>query len=208
VIARTKRVAAVIVFAALAFAAAVHAHHSNGMFDSSTPIWVKGTVVRYEPVSPHAMIQLEEKTADGRVQRWAIEGPFPGRLQRILDSRKMGPEQHLVKAGDVIEACGFDLRADLRASGRSTERNDASTKFMHAPLIVMPDGHLQTWGPYGKLDNCVRPSDRASTWRDFFSTDPLARDLWCGGRRNPKAASVAPKALVDEINGLITNRCE
>jgi len=206
VITRAKRIA-LVTLAPLVCAVSVQAHHSNGMFDSSTPIWVKGTVVRYEPVSPHAMIELEERTADGRIQRWSVEGPFPGRLQRILDSKRMGPEQHLLKAGDAIEVCGFDLRADLRASGVSTERHDAS-KFMHAPLIVMPDGHMQTWGPYGKLDNCVRPSDRASAWRDFFDTDPLARDLWCGGRRNTKAASVAPKALVDEINALISNRCE
>jgi hypothetical protein len=197
---------AVVAFAAFALVGSAHAHHSNGMFDSSTPVWVKGTVVRYEPVSPHAMIELEEKAADGRIQRWSIEGPFPGRLRRILDFNKMGAEQHLVKAGDVIEVCGFDLRAEYRARG--VEPHDASAKFMHAPVIVMPDGHMQSWGPYGKLDNCVRASDRASAWRDFLNTDPLARDLWCNGRSNTKAASVAPEALVDEIGGLITNRCE
>ena len=198
--------AAAVALAAFALVGSVHAHHSNGMFDASTPIWVKGTVVRYEPVSPHAMIELEQKAADGRVQRWSVEGPFPGRLQRILDFNKMGAEQHLVKPGDVIEVCGFDLRADLRARG--VEPHDAAAKFMHAPVIVMPDGHMQSWGPYGKLDNCVRGSDRANAWRDFLNTDPLARDLWCNGRSNTKAASVAPKALVDEIDRSITNRCQ
>ena len=197
---------AMVAFSALAFVGSVQAHHSNGMFDSSTPIWVKGTVVRYEPVSPHAMIELEEKAADGRVQRWSIEGPFPGRLQRILAFNKMGAEQHLVKAGDIIEVCGFDLREEYRARG--VEPHDASSKFMHAPVIVMPDGHMQSWGPYGKLDNCVRASDRANAWRDFLNTDPLARDLWCNGRSNTKAASVAPKALVDEIGGSITHPCQ
>jgi hypothetical protein len=203
---RTERIAAATAFALLTFAASARAHHSNGMFDVSTPIWVKGTVVRYEPVSPHAMIELTEKTPDGRVQRWSVEGPFPGRLQRILDANKMRPEQHLVKAGDVIEVCGFDLREQYRARG--VEPHDASTKFLHAPLILMPDGHMQSWGPYGKLDNCVRSGDRPQAWRDFLNSGPLARDLWCAGRSNTKAASVAPKALVDEISGLMTNRCE
>jgi hypothetical protein len=54
--------AAVAGVSAVAFAVSVQAHHSNGMFDLSTAIWVKGTVVRYEPVSPHAMIELEERT--------------------------------------------------------------------------------------------------------------------------------------------------
>ncbi len=195
-------------FSAIAFVGSVRAHHSNGMFDVSTPIWVKGTVVRYEPVSPHAMIELEQRTADGRIQRWSVEGPFPGRLQRILDFNKMGAEQHLVKPGDVIEVCGFDLRADLRARGVSTEPHDASASFMHGQVIVMPDGHMQSWGPYGKMDNCVRPNDRAEAWGDFLNTEPLARDLWCNGRSYAKAASIAPKALVDEISSLMTSRCQ
>jgi hypothetical protein len=200
--------AAAAAFSAVAYVSSVQAHHSISMFDVSTPIWVKGTVVRYEPISPHAMIELEERTADGRIQRWSVEGPFPGRLQRILSFHNMSAEQRLVKPGEVIEVCGFDLRADLRARGVSTAPHDASVKFMHGHVIVMPDGHMQSWGPYGKLDNCVRPKDGAKTWGDFLNTEPLARDLWCSGRSNTKAASVAPKALVDEIDGLITNRCK
>ncbi len=204
-LARTAAAAAWI--SAVAIAGAVQAHHSLGMFDVSTPLWVKGTVVRYQPISPHAMIELEETTAGGRVQRWSVEGPFPGRLQRILSFNKMTAEERLVKPGDVIEVCGFDLRADLRARGVSTEPHDASAKFMHGHVIVMPDGHMQSWGPYGKMDNCVRPSDRAKAWADFLNTEPLARDLWCNGRAN-KAALVAPKALVDEIDDLLANRCQ
>jgi hypothetical protein len=191
---------------AVALAVSAQAHHSNGMFDLSTAFWVKGTVVRYEPVSPHAMIELEERTADGGLQRWSVEGPAPGRLQRILDFRKMGAEQHVVKAGDVIEVCGFDLRAEYRARG--VEPHDASTKFIHGPVIVMPDGNMQSWGPYGKLDNCVRPNDRAKTWGDFLNTEPMARDLWCNGRSHSELAPIATKALVDEIDGLIANRCK
>jgi|SRR6185369_12718088 len=197
---------ATVALSALAFVGSVEAHHSQSMFDVSAPIWVKGTVVRYEPVSPHAMIELEEKAADGRVQRWSVEGPFPGRLQRILDANKMGPEQHLVEMGDVIEVCGFDLREEYRARG--VEPHAATTKFMHAQVIVMPDGHMQSWGPYGKLENCVRSSDGAQPWSAFLNLDMLARDLWCSGRANTKAASVAPKPLVDEIDRSLTRRCE
>jgi hypothetical protein len=202
------RMAAAAGLSAVAFVASVQAHHSLGMFDVSAPIWVKGTVLRYEPISPHAMIELEERTADGRIQRWSVEGPFPGRLQRILSFNNMSAEQRLVKPDDVIEVCGFDLRADLRARGVSTEPNAASAKFMHGHVIVMPDGHMQSWGPYGKMNNCVRPTDRAKTWGDFLNTEPLARDLWCNGRSNTKVASIAPKALVDEVDSLITNRCK
>jgi hypothetical protein len=118
----------------------------------------------------------------------------------------MGPEQHLVKAGDAVQVCGFDLREEFRA--RAVEPHAATTKFMHAQVIVMPDGHMQSWGPYGKLENCVRPNDGSKVWIDFLNRDILARDLWCSGRANTKVASVAPKALVDEIDNSITHRCE
>ena len=178
------------------------------MFDISAPIWVKGTVVRYEPISPHAMIELEARGEAGQAQRWKIEGPFPGRLQRILSFNRLGAEEHLLKAGDVIEVCGFDLKENLRSQRQSPETHDPPSKFMHGQVIVMPDGHMQSWGPYGKMDNCVRPTDRAKAWVDFLNAEPLARDLWCNGRSNTKAASVAPKALVADIDRLITNRCE
>jgi hypothetical protein len=51
-------------FVALSGSSPAEAHHSVGMFDLSTPIWVKGTVIAYEPIAPNAMIHLEETTAN------------------------------------------------------------------------------------------------------------------------------------------------
>lgn len=45
---------------ALAVTSSVHAHDSMSMIDITTSHWIKGTVVRCLPVSPHAMIELEE----------------------------------------------------------------------------------------------------------------------------------------------------
>ena len=70
--------------AAIVCAWSLSAHHSISVFELSESVWVKGTVVRYEPVSPHAMFDLEERKSDGQVQRWTIEGPIPRRLQRVL----------------------------------------------------------------------------------------------------------------------------
>ena len=114
---------------ALACASPLRAHHSISMFEISAPIWVKGTVVRYE-------------------------------------------------AGDVIEVCGFALKEEY--SRPSADTDDARPRFVHGHVLVMPDGHMQSWGPYGKLDNCIRPDDQAQSWLDFLSADPLARGLWCG----------------------------
>ena len=54
--------------ATLAFVAPLAAHHSMGMFDVATPLWVKGTVLRYQPISPHAMIELEATNAETWVE--------------------------------------------------------------------------------------------------------------------------------------------
>jgi hypothetical protein len=82
--------------ALLVCATALRAHHSARMIEMSAPIWVKGTVVRYEIVHPHTLIELDEKTDDGQVKRWTVEGPIRSRIQR------MGVDASLLQNGDVI----------------------------------------------------------------------------------------------------------
>jgi hypothetical protein len=41
----------------------------------TTPIWVKGTVVAFERRNPHSIKTLEDRGEEGRVLRWAVEGP-------------------------------------------------------------------------------------------------------------------------------------
>lgn len=183
----------------------LRAHHSSSMFDLSTPIWVKGTVLRYEPISPHAMIELEETNAEGQVQRWLIEGPFPGRLKRILSFQPAGSDEKIVQVGDMIEICGFALRDEVASQKFYADASVVSRRFVHGHVIVMPDGRMQSWGPYGKIDNCVRASDRTQSWLEFLNADPLAREFWC--RASVRAPSVAPKAFIDEVNGLIAGSC-
>jgi hypothetical protein len=193
---------------ALAFVGAVQAHHSLSLFEVSTPIWVKGTVVAYEPIAPHAMIYLEETTADGRTQLWRVEGPWPGRLKRILDLAGVPEAGDFFKAGDVIEICGFDVKAELKAQRQSPDSNEPSVKAAHGQMVVMPDGHMQSWGPYGQLDNCVRPNDSTESWSEFLNRDPLALDIWCTGRRLQSAPSLAPEEFLDEVSGRIDRPCE
>jgi len=185
--------------AALACASPLRAHHSISMFEISAPIWVEGTVVRYEPKDPHMMIALEEKSEDGQVQQWTVEGPIPARLYRMA----LAPG--FLKAGDVIDVCGFALKEKFLRP--SADADDSPPRFVHGHVLVLPDGHMQSWGPYGKLDNCIRLDDQTHSWVDFLNADRLARDLWCAGQKYADAASVASKTLVDEINRSITKPC-
>ena len=195
-----------VAIATLTCAGALRAHHSLSLFDISTSIWVKGAVVRYEPVSPHAMIELEQTKEDGQVQRWTIEGPFPGRLNRILSLNGIAVSGDFLHVGDVIEVCGFALKNSAQRLYSDTDRSSA--EFIHGHVLVMPDGRMQSWGPYGKIDNCVRPNDQAPPWANFLNTDPLAREFWCGNQGVVKGGSTVPKAFLDEINGLMTTPCD
>jgi uncharacterized protein DUF6152 len=179
--------------AALACVGQLHAHHSLSAIDITTPVWVKGTVVEYVPGNPHAMLALDVRAADGEVQRWTVQGPAPGRLERYHLDRDF------LKAGDAIEACGFVLKPQ-------PERSWPPERFIHSQLLLMPDGQMQLWGPYGKLDNCVRPNDSKQLWVQFLS-NPMARDLWCHSGPAVPLSPLASKPLVDEINGELTPPC-
>jgi hypothetical protein len=165
------------------------------MVEISTPIWIKGSVVRYQPKHPHVMFTLEEREKDGRIQQWSVEGPNLARLHR------MAVATDFLKPGDAIEVCGFVLKGPW-----------SSPYFVHGHVLVMPDARMRHWGPYGKLDNCIRPDDRAS--KCSSEPDPCRRR---GATVGNMSCSVAPAAVVDAINRQMatpavvsvpsTNRC-
>jgi len=174
----------------------LRAHHSISAIDISTPIWVKGTVVLYEVVNPHVMVELEERSEDGQVQRWTVEGPNLGRLARY------GLGEDFLKAGDVIEVCGF-------APKPNEAKSWPPPRFVHGHLLVLQNGYRQWWGPYGKLDNCVRPGDQAQSWVDFLNANPAIQEHRCNTfTASFPLSALSSRALVDEINRLVANPCD
>ena len=186
-------------FVAVTSSSVLRAHHSISVIDTSTPVWVKGTVVRYEIVNPHTMVEIEEKLGDGQVKRWTVEGPGLGRIER------MGVDESFLKLGDVIEVCGFNPKKEL------LDRRPADAgplpPFTHGHMIVMPDGRMSPWGPYGKLENCVRPGDQAQSWLNFLNTNKIARDLWCNPYRTTVPTIAVSRGLVQEINDSMASPC-
>jgi hypothetical protein len=183
--------------AVLAFAGSVRAHHNGSMFDPS-PIWVSGTVTSYEPVNPHAKLVLEERTENGDVRQWTVEGPRLGRIA------SMGEEPEV---GDTIEVCGFGLRASVLTRNGLPDPYGLSGRFVHGQALKMPDGHLEMFGSYGKLDHCLRPEDGVELWLEFLDTYRFATAAWCGGQRF-SIPSIAPKAMLDEINRRMAAPCD
>lgn len=144
------------VLISLACVGSLQAHHSSALFDMSTHIWLKGTVVRYEAINPHALIDLEVHTDSGEIQQWTVEGPRLGRLERL------GVDGDFVNIGDIIEVCAFFGKEDVTRDSR-----------VHGHVIVRPDGQKWQWGPYGRLERCVHPDD----WDSIATgTNPLRTD--------------------------------
>jgi hypothetical protein len=171
------------------------------MFDLGHPIWLKGTVVSYDPVNPHVLFAIEVGSEDGEIQRWRVEGTSLTGLER------RGVPLDVLKAGDAIEVCGFALKDEARERVPPENQRRYPTMFLHGHVLVMPGGTMRTWGSYGKLANCIRPGDDAQRWLDFIDTDAGAHQFWCFTRRSVNIPSVAPQALVDEIDRRLTSPC-
>lgn len=187
---------------ALGVVGPVSAHHSISMFEISAPIWVRGTVVRFEAINPHAIIELEEATNDGSARRWLIEGPDLRRLGR------MGAGPGVLQTGDMIEVCGFPPKAEFSSPRPSSGTAGYPPQSLHGHVLIMPGGQMRTWGSYGKLENCIRAGDQVQTWLNFVNTDPMARAAWCISRTFVWAASLPPTEFVDEVNSLMIDPCE
>lgn len=136
--------------AVLAWTGTLAAHHSLARFNTTTPLWVKGMVVRFDRVNPHSRILLDQTKEDGHLQRWAVDGPAPNALAR------MGIGEDFLKAGDVIEFCGFVTKED----GGSWIRP------ISGHLLVMPDGKRRFWSDYGVLEKCLNPGENKETLRE------------------------------------------
>lgn len=196
---RASIIATTAAIGALACAASLEAHHANLMFDMTTPVWLEGTVVSYEAVNPHTLFELDVVDG-GQTQRWTVEGPFLGRLKR------MGADAHSLEPGDVIEVCGFAFKEKLGVRASTAGGFDAS-RFVHGHVLVLPDGRLSAWGPYGKIDNCVRPGDAKQGWIEFLETDAAARAAWCDKSRAAIPVRAESAALVAEIRGSLYELC-
>ena len=148
------------VLASLVLSGPLSAHHAAVMFDLTTPIRVKGTVVGYIWANPHSAIVVEQKTDDGKTIRWALESSAP---IHMLESR--GFSKDSFKPGDVIEACGFAPKSAVGSrTGTSNQNNaspgpvwlDGADRVITARLLLTQDGRQVDWSHYGPLELCTK----------------------------------------------------
>jgi hypothetical protein len=192
-----RRVALAATLAALTCGGPLRAHHSISAIDTSTPVWVKGKVVRYEIVNPHTIVEVEETTSEGQVKRWTVEGPFLRRFEN------MDVDKSFLSEGDVVEVCGFTPKRLLDPANPNGPR----PPFIHGHLLVKANGQRSPWGSYGKMENCVRAGDDTQSWVQFLHANRFARVLWCNRYRTTVPTIAESSALVDEINRLMASPC-
>ena len=141
--------------AALVSAAPLGAHHSLANFDTTTPIRLKGTVVRFHEINPHSFLYIEVTGEDGQVRRWAVEGP------PIRQIGRMGFATDALKPGTVIEVCGYAPKENTVWQIASTAPGAVSMagRLLDAEMLVLADGKEQSWGDYG-VHKCFLPGYR------------------------------------------------
>jgi hypothetical protein len=125
------RLQSTAVLASLALAAATGAalaHHSFAMFDMEHPIEISGTVKEFRFVSPHTILILQVKGADGAVKDWTLEGGAPGLLVRD------GMTSKTLKPGDEIKATINPLHSG--AEGGSYQ--PLQLKFLDGTPVAVP----------------------------------------------------------------------
>jgi len=196
-----KNAACLVAIATLVGATVVEAHHTGFMYEQA-PIWIRGMVVRFERVNPHSIITLEEKSADGRIQRWAVEGPGQFELDRVAIP------DGFPKVGDALEFCAFPYKEEYSARFRSQDADGTPRQLLAGHVMVTPDGQKEFWEPHGTISACILSSSYPRQWwLDFVKSNPRARHGWCEQRARASAQAAASNELIAEIDASIGNAC-
>jgi hypothetical protein len=82
---------------AMAFAAAVSAHHSVAAFDREKPATLSGTVRQFKYTNPHTWIYLMVPDGNGGERQWDLEG---GSVNMVV---RQGWTKNTVKPGQKVK---------------------------------------------------------------------------------------------------------
>ena len=111
----------------MAAALSVSAHHSfSAEFDGSKTVILEGKVVMMEWVNPHSWLHIDVPAADGKVERWKVEGGSPNVLQRLGWTRDSLP------AGTKIKVTGSPAKD--------------GAKRLNSQSLEFPDGRKMSLG--------------------------------------------------------------
>jgi Family of unknown function (DUF6152) len=141
----------------LALAGTLAAHHSLAEFDTTTAVRVKGVIVLFDRVNPHSILFVDEERGNGHIQRWAVDGPG------ALNLMRMGVDKDALKAGDVVEVCGYVTKPGIESQRTVSMEpihflglKNISGRRLTGEILVTSDGEKRTWLDYG-AHKCLGP---------------------------------------------------
>jgi hypothetical protein len=111
------------------------AHHAFGSeFDASSPVLLKGKIVKIEWVNPHTWIHVEI-VKDGAPEVWMVEGGSPNTLLR------RGANKNTFPVGTEIVVDGYQARdhTEKRANARNVTFPDGRKLFLGSTGTGAPD---------------------------------------------------------------------
>jgi hypothetical protein len=85
--------------------APVSAHHGTAAYDLDKTLTLKGTVISYEFINPHAEIRVAVTDDSGHTVNWLAETNNPNRLAR------RGWNRNTLKPGDSITIIGNPVKS-------------------------------------------------------------------------------------------------
>lgn len=131
------RTLAAVAVATLLGAGSAYAHHSAAMFNRDKTVSLKGTVVKFSFIAPHAWISLVTVGPDGKPgERWDIECTSAMAMKRI------GITPDNLKAGDRITVVTNPLR-DGRRGGSLVSVTLANGETKSNTYSDIPYGQLR-----------------------------------------------------------------
>jgi hypothetical protein len=197
----------------VAVGGAPRAHHSGSMY-STTPVWVQGTIVRFDPIDPHTLITVEQRSDDGQVHQWVVEGPGQSELDRIRG------ETDRPTVGDKIKFCAFPYKpagelarlfpgTDFSTARVSAGAAGSSPQFVAGHVIETGGGDKQLWEPHGTIGECIRSSDEdRQVWLNFIDSNARVSEAWCRQKAYAHVRQTASlAALVNEVDRMIESPC-
>jgi hypothetical protein len=149
--------AGVASLAALGLAGSLQAHHNAGLFETTTPIRVRGLIAEVRFANPHSLIFIDAVDADGQRVRWAVENSGT-----LAMTRNRGFDENTVQVGDPIEVCGYapkrayTTREELTARGIPPPQPWWGNwdRVMTGRLLILRTGASEHWSHYGPLEAC------------------------------------------------------
>ena len=111
-----------LVFGCLVLSAPVLAHHGGAAYDMENLTTVKGTVIDFQFVNPHAQVVFDVKDDKGSVEKWIGETNSATALYR------QGWTKTSVKPGDQVTAIGW--------------RSKNGTPTLHLQRLIVNDNEL------------------------------------------------------------------